>query len=172
MASSYLEEGILLGKTSSCDARPWESRSESEHLEMEGIEHGAGRSVMSEVIWLRMPWGKLKKKKISHGFPGGSVVKNPPLEQETRVCSWSREMPHVAGQLSPAATAIGPVLSSPSAAASEACVPWSPPSTTRAAPTVSSSGTATREEPPLAITREKPVRQRGPSTGNVNEENA
>ena len=58
--------------------------------------------------------GKIKKKKkISQGFPGGSVVKNPPLEQETRVRSWSREMPHVAGQLSPAATAIGPVLSAP-----------------------------------------------------------
>ena len=45
-------------------------------------------------------------KKVEQGFPVDSVVKNPP---------WSGKIPHGAEQLSPYATAIKPVFSSPGA---------------------------------------------------------
>ena len=50
------------------------------------------------------------KQKIVEGFPGGSVVKNPPANAEDRCDPWSRKIPCAKEQLSLFATTAEPVL--------------------------------------------------------------
>ena len=50
---------------------------------MSGPEQMAGFSRLNEITFLTLNWG----------FPGGSVVKNPPAMQETWVQSLGREDP-------------------------------------------------------------------------------
>ena len=57
---------------------------------------------------------------------------------------WPGKIPHAAWQLSPRA------------ATTEACIPWSPCSTTREATSTRSLGTVTKDEPLLAATKENP----------------
>ena len=83
---------------------------------------------------------------------------------------WPRKIPHAAEQLSPCTTTTEPVVYSQEATTTEptcpnyqACAPQSPLSTTEAS-SLRSSCTTTREQPPLAATREKPAQQRRPST--------
>ena len=44
------------------------------------------------------------------GFPGGSVVKNPPANVENRFDAWSRKTPYAAEQLNLCATTTEPGL--------------------------------------------------------------
>ena len=63
-------------------------------------------------------------KNLGRGFPGGSVVKNPPANAgDMRWIPGSREIPHATEQLSPCTTTIEPVLQSPGIAATEALEP-------------------------------------------------
>ena len=56
--------------------------------------------------WIHLcdiPKKNARQKGIRRGFPGGSVVKNPPPVQETGFNPWSRKIPRCAEQLSPCA---------------------------------------------------------------------
>ena len=96
------------------------------------------------------------------GFPGGSVVKNPPAnagdtgsipDPGRSHVPWSNEAQ--ASQLQ----SNEPVLYSPGASTTKANVPRSLCSATREATVLRSPHTDAREEPPLATTREKPAEQ-------------
>ena len=58
-------------------------------------------------------------KNISWGFPGGSVVKNPPASAGDMLDPWSGRIPRAAEYLSLCATTTEPVLWSPGAATTE-----------------------------------------------------
>ena len=54
---------------------------------------------------------KLSFKKMKWGFPGGTVVKNPPAKCRGHGFEpWSGKIPHAAEQLSPCATTTEPEL--------------------------------------------------------------
>ena len=97
------------------------------------------------------------------GFPGGSVVKNPPdnAEDTGSICHPGRShLPRsnqacVPQLLSLCSRAQEPQLLSPRATVTEAQVPWGLCSATREATAMKSLHTATREKPLLATTREK-----------------
>ena len=61
------------------------------------------------------------KKRVEEGFPGGSVVKNPPANAGDVVQSLIGKNPHAKEQLSPCTTTVQPVLQSPGAATTEPC---------------------------------------------------
>ena len=99
------------------------------------------------------------------GFPDGSVVKSPPQSRRSGSHLWSGKIPHAAEQLSPCPTTTRPVLQSPGTATAEpVCHRYRSP---RVPELVlhrrRSLCTVTREQPPLAATREKPVQLRRPS---------
>ena len=79
------------------------------------------------------------------GFPGGSVVKNPPANVEDTGLTPGQGRFHVMEQLSPCATTTEPVLWSPQASVTEAPVPYRPCSATREATAMRSPCTTTRE---------------------------
>ena len=96
-------------------------------------------------------------KTLGRGFPGGSVVKNPPANAGDM--GWipgSREIPQATEQLSPCTTTTEPVLQSPCITVTEACEPRA--QATREATIMRTPDTATGEQPPFAATREKPTR--------------
>ena len=74
------------------------------------------------------------------GFPGGSVVKNPPASGGDELYPWSEEILHAVIQLSPCTPAAEAVLKSLSSAGEAAVI---------------SPGTAARGEPPPASSREQ-----------------
>ena len=85
--------------------------------------------------------------------------------------TWSGKIPHAVEQislwpqlLSLCSRAREPQLLSPCAATTEACALWSLCSATREATAVRSPHTTTREQSLLSATREKPSKQRRPST--------
>ena len=84
-----------------------------------------------------------KPSKYTQDFPGGSVVKKRPSTAGDSFRTWSGEIPSATEQLTL------------SAAAAEARVPVSPPSTTGEAPVRRSQGTAARRSPRAS---EDPVR--------------
>ena len=50
---------------------------------------------------------------VYEDFPGGPVVKNPPMQCRGHGFNpWSRRIPHATGQLSPCTATGGPVISS------------------------------------------------------------
>ena len=58
------------------------------------------------------------------GFPGGTVVKDPPANAgEHGFEPWSGKIPHAAERLSPCATTTEPALYSPRATTTEARAP-------------------------------------------------
>ena len=63
------------------------------------------------------------KSICKQGFPGGTVVKNPPANAGDRFEPWSGKIPHAAEQLSPCATTTEPALQSPRATTTEAHAP-------------------------------------------------
>ena len=105
-------------------------------------------------------------------FLGGSVVKNPLANvgnMGLNLHPGRSYMPqsykaHVQQLLTLCSRALELQLLSSCAATAEAHKPWSPCSLTRAATPRRSLHTATREQPPLSATREKPEKQWGPST--------
>ena len=66
-------------------------------------------------------------KTLGRGFPGGSVVKNPPANAGDM--GWipgSREIPQATEQLSPCTTTTEPVFQSPGISTTEALEPSAP----------------------------------------------
>ena len=63
-----------------------------------------------------------KKKKITQGFPGGSVVSQCQWKRH-EFNPWSGKIPYTTEQLNQWAPTIQPVFCSPGAASTEACTP-------------------------------------------------
>jgi len=113
---------------------------------------GRGQSFQKTVL----ETGDTYTKERTWGFPGGSLVKNPPANADHRsLIPAFGKIPHASGHLRLCTTATEPELSNPPAATTEALNPWSLCSATREATAVRSL-CATRQEPLLAATREKP----------------
>ena len=88
--------------------------------------------------------------------------------QETRVRSLIWEDPTCHGATKPVRHNRWACAPEPASHSYWACVPQSPCSATREATTMRSLSTATREQVPLAATREKPLQQQRPSTTKNN----
>ena len=102
--------------------------------------------------WTTRKVSEIKEKKSNTGLPWWFSGKESACQcRRYKFDSWSMKIPHAAEQLSPRATTTEPVLYHPGAA-------------TREATAMRSSHTATRQQPPLTATREKPVQQWRPST--------
>ena len=103
------------------------------------------------------------------GFPGGSMVKNPPANAGGLGSIPDPGRPHIpAGQLSPCAITTEPVPRNPGTTAAEprCCSCWKS-STLEAVRRKRSLCNEklvhpTREQPPLTETREKPMQQQRP----------
>ena len=92
---------------------------------------------------------EIGKNSRRQGFPGGSVVKNPPASVgDTGLIPGLGRLAPAIDQLSPCATATEPVLWSLGATATGAREPWSLRSATREAPTRRSPSTTAESSSP------------------------
>ena len=98
----------------------------------------------------------------SRGFPGGSVVKNPPASTGDRSNLWSGKIPHASGQLGQRTTTTEPAFWSPHAATTEATRPRAHALQKRSCLSEEPC-TATREQPLFSTAREEHERPWRPS---------
>ena len=78
---------------------------EAANILRQPIKHSTSEEVLT------LPISDIHRQaKIVAGFPGGSMVKNPPADAEDRFDRWSGKVPRAKEQLSPFASSTEPVL--------------------------------------------------------------
>ena len=101
--------GKFHGQSSLVGYSPWG------HKESDWTEQLTHRALPFLFFWLRffplsLDGYLLIIQDSTQGFPGGSVVKNPPVDAGDEFDSWFRKIPHAKEQLTPCATTTQPVL--------------------------------------------------------------